>query len=335
LEDPRELEEFLRYALLGAIVASTIGIAAFFLALSGVNVGGAEVSASSAKDLTTAYGAYGTMVEPNILGSFSAAYLLLAAAMLVARTRGLASLVSVALLRWVVALTAISLVITFTRAAWLGAIIGFVCLLALGDVKLRARFRSGRVALSMASVALVVVALLLLPGNVGTLFRFKVMNLINPASQTAIVRLFTYALAFEHIIQHPVLGSGTFSFAALAAQGADFQQFENWRHLWIGNYLLLALHDTGVIGLMMWVVLLATIIARPLRVLRAMPSRNGEDAGRMLGLVAAVASMLIAFLSTSGFSLGYSWLIVGMLAAYCRVFETRQDNSPAMGTSEP
>ncbi|MEP7002116.1 MAG: O-antigen ligase family protein [bacterium] len=335
LDNPRELEEFLRYALCGAIVASIIGIAAFFLALSGMHVGGAEVSQSAAQDLTTAYGAYGTMVEPNILGSFSAAYLVLAVAMLVARTREHESLVSDALLRWVVALTAVSLVITFTRAAWLGAIVGFACLLALGDVNLRARFRSGRVALVVVSVVVVVGALLLLPGNVGTLFRFKVMNLINPASQTAIVRLFTYVLAFEHIVQHPAIGSGTFSFAALAAQGADFRQFENWRHLWIGNHLLLALHDTGVLGLGVWIALLATIIARPLRLLRTMASRSGEYAGRVLGLVAAIASLLIAFLSTTGFSLGYSWLIVGMLAAYCRVFEIQQGNSTTMETSEP
>jgi O-antigen ligase len=327
LEEPRELEEFLRYALLGAIVASTIGIAAFLLALGGMHVGGADVSSSAAQDLTTAYGAYGTMVEPNILGSFSAAYLVLAAAMLVTRARGVSSIVSTALLRWVVALTAISLVITFTRAAWLGAIIGFICLVTLGDVQLRARLRSRRVVLVVVSVVVVVGALLLLPGNVGTLFRFKVMNLINPASQTAIVRLFTYVLAFEHIVQHPLIGSGTFSFAALAAQGADFQQFENWRHLWIGNYLLLALHDTGVIGLAVWLGLLLTIIARPLRVLRTMTSRSGEYAGVVLGLLAAIASMLVAFLSTTGFTLGYSWLIVGVLAAYCRVFAEQQDSA--------
>jgi hypothetical protein len=69
LDSRDELEAFLNRVLWAAILASAIGIAAFVLAVSGVPVGGADVSRSAAERLTTAYGAYGTMVEPNILGA--------------------------------------------------------------------------------------------------------------------------------------------------------------------------------------------------------------------------------------------------------------------------
>jgi len=42
-------------------------------------------------------------------------------------------------------------------------------------------------------------------------------------------------------------------------------------------------------------------------------------ASRILALTASVATLLVAFLATSGFSLGYSWLILGLLGAYRRV----------------
>lgn len=335
LDDIRDLQKFLGYALWSALFACAVGIAAFVLALGGLPVGGAEVSRSAAEHLTSAYGAYGTMIEPNILGSFSAGYLVLVLAMLMVRVRGSGSWISARRLRWTAAATATALVITFTRAAWLGAIIGVGCLAASSHVRVTARFGTRRMALVLASVAALVGILLILPGNVGMLLRFKLTNLINPASQTAVVRLFTYVLAWEQTLRHPLIGTGTFSFAALSAQGADFQQFENWRHLWIGNYLLLALHDTGVVGLMLWFALIATIVARPFRVLRTTRHLGGEAAGRLLGLLAAVVSMLVAFLSTSGFSLGYSWLIIALLAASCRAFEAQHIGAALSAVSEP
>ena len=335
LDDVRDVEEFLGYALWSALFACALGVAAFVLALGGLPVGGAEVSRSAAEHLTSAYGAYGTMIEPNILGSFSAGYLVLVSAMLLVHVDGGGSWISARRLRWTAAATGTALVITFTRAAWLGAIVGVACLAASSHVKVTARFGPRRIVLVLASAAALVGVLLVWPGNVGMLLRFKLTNLINPASQTAVVRLFTYVLAWEQTLRHPLIGTGTFSFAALSAQGADFQQFENWRHLWIGNYLLLALHDTGVVGLMLWVALIWTVVARALRVLRTTRHLGREAAGQLLGLLAAVVSMLVAFLSTSGFSLGYSWLIIGMLAASCRAFEAQHIGAALPAVSEP
>ena len=160
---------------------------------------------------------------------------------------------------------------------------------------------------------------MLLPGNAGTLLRFKIFNLVNPASQTAIVRILSYTMALQQTLEHPFIGWGTFTFAPLVAQGSDFQQFDNWRNLWIGNYLLLAAHDTGLVGLGLWIGMLGTIVGRSVTTIRALSVTDPTSASRILALTAAVATLLVAFLATSGFSLGYSWLILGLLGAYRRV----------------
>ncbi len=146
---------------------------------------------------------------------------------------------------------------------------------------------------------------------------------MNFGSQTAALRVLTYTMALQQTIMHPLVGWGTFSFAPLAAQGADFQRFDGWRNLWIGNYLLLALHDTGAAGLALWCGLLWSVLRRGVRAARTFAATDGAAAGRTLALTAAVASLLIPFLTTTGFSLGYPWLLIGLLGAHARLAEER------------
>jgi O-antigen ligase len=333
LDTPDELEAFLRRVLWAAITGSSIAIGAYVLAVSGMSVGGAEVSASAAERLTKAYGAYGTMVEPNILGSFAAAYLMLAVALFIAVARHGVESIRPVLLRWVIGCAGVALVLSFTRAAWLAALVGVVCLGARGVRTFGELVRLRRIAVPLGAGVALAVVLLMLPGDAGSLFRFKLFNLVNLGSQTAALRLFTYAMALQQWIDHPLIGWGTFTFAPLAAQGSDFQQFDNWRNLWIGNYLLLALHDTGVVGLVLWLGLLTSILRRAVRAIRALRLTDLFAASTVRALTAAVVVLLVAFLSTSGFSLGFSWLLIGLLGAYGRTRDATPVVPPT--TSEP
>jgi O-antigen ligase len=322
LDTRAELDAFVRRAAWAAALAGAVGVGAFLLAVVGLPVGGAEVSAAAVEHLTQAYGAYGTMVEPNILGSFSGAWLVFALSLLAAAR---ASDLAPRTLRVVAAATAAALVLSFTRAAWLGALVG-LGVFALGarrtlGVRLRAAGRSRRLAVPLAALGVVGAALWALPGGAGELFRFKLLNLVNLESQTGLLRLVTYGLAVQQTAAHPVVGWGTFTFAPLVAEGADFRQFENWRNLWIGNWLLLALHDTGVVGAALWVGMLTTALRRGLRAARALRDVDAALAARTLALTAAVASLLVPFLATTGFSLGWPWLLMGILGAHVRLAE--------------
>jgi O-antigen ligase len=337
LETREELTRAFTRCLWAAMIAAAIGISAFMLALAGLPVGGAEVSQTAAEHLSMAYGAYGTMVEPNIFGSFTGAFVVLSTGMLALAPRAPAVAARVKLLRATAALSAAGLVLSFTRAAWLGVIVGIVWLVVFG----RGTFgiRASRLLKPLFVGIVIVLVLVVLPGTAGEFFRFKLFNIVNLGSSTGQARLFTAVLALQQTVDHPILGNGTFTFAPLVAQGLDFSQFEGWRSLWIGNFVLLALHDTGVIGLALWVALAWSLFARAVRTMRALAPTDPETAARILALTAAVASVLISFLATTGFSLGYPWLLIGLLGAHCRVAtssaaerETRADvasSSPA------
>lgn len=307
VETPELLALFIRRVLRAAIVAGAIGVAAYLLAVVGLDVGGAEVSVTAATRLTEAYGAYGVMVEPNLLGSFAAAHLVLAAALL---ARG--DTADAHLARWTAGVCAVAMVLSFTRAAWVGAIVGLGGVGLLRSGSIMQRIREPRILRPLIAAIVVAVALFFLPGPAGALFRFKLTNLVNFQTQTGILRAVTYGLALDQTAAHPWIGWGTFTFAPLTAEGADFQRFENWRNLWIGNYVLLAVHDTGVFGLGLWIGLLWSIVARGIRAARALGAYP-------FAVTAAFATLLIPFLATSGFSLGYPWLLAGILGACARL----------------
>ncbi len=316
IETRDDAEIFLRNCIRAAIIASTIGIAAFVLAIAGFNLGGAEVSTASVEYLTKAYGAFGTMVEPNIFGSFTAAHLVLSIALLTLAARTPSKVIPVRMLTWLAALSAAGLVLSFTRAAWLGAVVGVILYLLLGGRALGLRVRLPRLFAPIAVGAAVVLLIVLGAGNAGNLLRFKLLNLVNLQSPTAALRLATYAIAFQQVLAHPIVGWGTFTFAPLVAGGADFQRFDGWRNIWIGDYLLLALHDTGAIGLIAWLGLLWSSLASGIRAARASRESDPLIAGRAIALTAAVATLLIPYLATTGFSLGFTWVLIGLLGVY-------------------
>jgi hypothetical protein len=317
LDTREELDAFFTRCLWSALVASVLGIAAFLLESVGIPVGGANVTASAAEHLTNAFGAYGTMIEPNLFGSFTGAHLILAMVLLVLGLRDVDDAPRRRLLRWMAALAAIGLVLSFTRSAWIGTFVGAMCAVMIARRERHVRARQFLLPLT-AATALVVV-LLLLPGYAGAFLRFKLDNIVNLDSRTATLRLFTYTLALDQTLLHPILGWGTYSFAPLAAQGADFARFEGWRSLWIGNYLLLALHDTGVVGLAMWLCMLWSIVSRGLRAWKELRPIDPETATRCLALSLAIVSLLVSFLATTGFSLGFPWMLIGLLGAHVRL----------------
>ena len=316
VETRADADRFLRGVLRAVLAAAALGSVAYGLALAGVKVGGAEVSRAAVENLTNAYGAYGTMIEPNIFGSLCASGLLLAGGLLVIGRQRPELIDDSPLLRWVAGVCGVGLILSFTRAAWLGTAAAALLLLVLAARIFRMRVRVSRLVVPPLVVMALFAMLMLLPGNVGIAFRFKVYNLFNVESETALARLLTYTLALQQAVQHPFVGWGTFSFAPLTAQGNDFQQYENWRRLWISDYFLLAFHDTGIVGLGLWIGMLWSCLARGLRAVRAAAAADPRYAARVLVLGVAIVGFLIPFLTTSGFSLGFPWLFMGLLGAY-------------------
>ncbi len=321
LQSREDITEMITASLLAASVCSALAIAGFLFALAGFSIGGADLSTSSAESLTHPFGAFGTMLEPNILGSYCAAHLVLAVGVL-ALERGRLSIRGRWRVRIAATLCSVAVVISFTRSAWIGLAFGLVFLAVMaGNITAR---RARYLMMPVGAIAVSALLVLLLPGSAADFLRDKITNLLNPESPTAVLRLLTYALAIEQTRVHPVMGWGTFTFAPLAAQGADFAQYAGWRSIWITNFLLLALHDTGVIGLVLWVLLLGSLLVPGWKMTRALGRYHIDDAARAAVLTAALATLLIPFLATTGFSLGYPWVLAGLLGAHRKVTLARE-----------
>jgi O-antigen ligase len=306
-------------ALLAATIASAVAVLAFMGASLGLSIPGADLSSGAALDLTRPFGAFGTMVEPNILGSYCAAFLVLGYGLYLAMRNEEDSNLR-RLGRWTSLTCAVALVVSFTRSAWIGALVGIVVLAVLTrrleGVSLR------RVLVPVAVVVGAAALVLLIPGTASAFLLYKITNILNPESPTVIWRLLTSVLALDQTSVHPIIGHGTFSFAPLVAEGTDFARYAGWRSIWISNFLLLALHDTGVIGLALWVALLWALIAPGWRAARN-PAGSATDFSAPL--TAAFVALLLPFLATTGFSLGYPWLLAGLLGAQAQL-KTANEN---------
>jgi hypothetical protein len=326
LDSPEDVDRFFNLCLTAALAESAFGILAFFLVWAGVPITGANLEFAYTIE-SIAFGSYGTMREPNIFGSFCQIYFVIAIGLWLVpvtlhsrRER----LKAVAL----TAATGLGLVLSFTRGAWLGAGVGVGVLLFLSARYFGVRVRPVRLAVPILLLTSAAMVLWFAPVGAGEFFRYKVRNLLSAESQNAVVRLIAFGLSYEQILQRPILGWGTHSFAALVSGGLPYREIENWQNLWIGNFVLLFLHDTGLVGLVAFISLLVTLFsdaARSLgRIVRDMPTR----AGRQTALLAAAISILVPFLFTTGFTLGYSWLLFGLLGVYSRMASQNARPSP-------
>lgn len=271
--------------LVVASVQGLLGVLAFLNYLATGNSLGIDVPLSGLAL------ARGTMFEGNIFGSFMAASLLVALG---------AQLEAKGWFNWrslAITLIAAGLVLSFTRAAWLGFVIGLIFLIVGSKQALSSRMR---LALYAGSLSLVgVIALTLLP-SIGERVEARSETLFDFSSGSGYGRVRLAELAVREWRQEPWIGLGWGSFSGrLPGQSSV-------RRSWIPNLSLAILHDTGVLGaiLLVWA-LLRTVAFRSRRALLVQAH----------GYVAAFIAVLIAAQATSGFILGLFWFFFGMAGA--------------------
>lgn len=309
------IDRFLELMLLAGIIESSFGVVAFVLAEAGVPMFGALTG--NALDFSVAFGAYGTLYEPNVFGSYCQAYLVLAAGMLWIAPKSLSRRRH----RLVTILAGTStggLLLSFTRGAWLGTLVGLGALAVFAAIFLKRRLPVARIVITTLVIAVVGVSAALLPGEVGDFVRYKLSNLTSTQSDTAVYRIMTALFAWQQFLEHPVLGCGTFSFAPLAAGvAANFTRLGG-AGLWISNWFVLSIHDTGIVGLSAFIALLAAGVLGGVRAARRLWTVAPAQAAVVISLSAAFIGLLVSFLFSTAFGLGYPWVFLGLLGAYAR-----------------
>ncbi len=264
---------------------------------------------------------YGTLYEGNIFGSYMSAAFLIALALVAEETVRRKSFLYV-----VLAATAVGLLVSGTRSAWGATVVGAVALLLLlrlGRGGRRSRLLL-RVAGGLIAVGLVVgVGLAVLPASVTGAFGARAQGLLNFGSGSGYGRVLLYREALTEWQGHPLLGLGPGSFAYKLSGDTSTSA------AWLPNLTLLALHDTGILGLLALLWLFAAFYVMSIGALRRAPP--GELRAALAGLIAAVTAMLVAFQLTPGFNLGYSWALLALGAAAARAIGQAGTSTVARG----
>src|SRR6476646_8526844 len=261
---------------------------------------------------------YGLQYEANLLGSYSGA---LAVMMLVIylydhRRRFLVGF----------ALAFAGMAISLSRGA-LGATFIGLSGVAVFSIKKKLLTRQLLVSIAKATFcALLVVLPAVVPQYAE---RFNTMDIGEPAvDPNTLTRIVQVTSAFDEITKHPFLGGGTSSFQL----AFDWQSLgEEWEEQgWIGNTEMRVLHDTGIVGLVIFAAFLVSLYRRSRKALKI------ESNPELVALLASALVYCVSFQATEGTLLAFSWVHLGLIGCAISIFfasgkvygkETRQTAS--------
>jgi O-antigen ligase len=262
----------------------------------------------------------GTLWEPNFLGSYLAAGAVVTLASLcVAASRRRAIVLAAAL---VVILAALGL--SLARGAWLGLAVGVV-VLVVGYGVMRSRPHaagtssspadaSGRNvglavgATAIAGLFLVSLAPLVFPGTSNVLFSRANVGSYDPQADPSLrARIDSLQEALPGIQAHPIIGNGAGSFEVL-------HQDARGNPGWLSNLEVHVAYDSGLVGLVCWLAGIAGLIWAAGRSILS-KAQTSPFQWSTLGLLGALAAILVAFQVTEGSWLAFPWVYVGLLAS--------------------
>jgi len=240
---------------------------------------------------------HGSLYEPNLFGAYTACCAVLFLALYLYEGQHRFG----CLVCFLVALLAT--VLSFSR----GALLAFV--VALGWVIWGAhplkKARRNKLSTFILVFGLILVMAASVTGG-GLLERFGNLFQKGIGDENTMSRLVMMQAALQEVPQHPLLGSGTnslglsFNSRGGAGQGA-----------WVSNVTLRILHDTGILGLTVFVGFLNSLWRRIRRRLRGWNSQ----VPMLIALSAGALLYGISFQATDATILAFCWVHLGLLAS--------------------
>ncbi len=197
-----------------------------------------------------------------------------------------------------------------------------------GFFVLYAAFKSGQLRMrSLVRLTAGSIALLILISPLMLHFiveRFSTIDLTDLSSDsTTVMRVVQLAAGLENVRAHPILGTGTASFQLLfdwddymPGMGGDKDEGG-----WLGNTPLRILHDTGIVGLAIFIGFIYSLMAA---VRRAFREANHELKKVLIALSGGLILYAITFQATEATILAFTWIHFGLLAAVASIAQARK-----------
>jgi putative inorganic carbon (hco3(-)) transporter len=285
-----------------------------------VAVGGAICAAAlpSAGDLQSSYAgavvdnrATSVFGDPNELGAFAAVVLVVAGGLWLAGRQRWERLLAAA--GGTLALAA--LLLSLSRGAWLGAVVG-----TIGLAVLLPEARRRIAVLVVAAIGAAAVLLALAPGAPAEVAEERLGTLTSPGANPDELRPQAWRLAVDLIGEHPVLGIGPGGFVA-AAEVAGRGEVSGAEHA--HDLALTVGAEGGLVGVVLLAGLAVSLGTVTWRGVRSDPDVARED----VGLLAAPAAALLVFVGQGVVDFTFrnagilvlAWMLVGLILAGARV----------------
>jgi hypothetical protein len=315
--------------LVGLIVAAAFGVLVHLIYPLGVDLG------MQINPITKQPTVYGTLYEGNLFGSTVMIGLMWWLGLLLfgdARFRRI-SMVGVTV-------SVAALEVSLARGAWL-AVIAIVPLAALGYLIFRRRLALNLVIARRTLAALTMSVILLssiiwvepvalaarawggiqsgqtgspsgrVSGDSSSSDFIDRIGSISDGSQdqTVTQRMATLRRAAHDWTLHPIIGWGPGSYG---------QKYINTSNLpdWLGMLPLRVLHDTGIIGVILFTAFCVVLLRAALRALVISKDRTLRI--MLVGHLVALSALFIAYVVTEGMQLFFPWLLIGLFASTIR-----------------
>ncbi|QYR23117.1 O-antigen ligase family protein [Paenibacillus sp. sptzw28] len=242
----------------------------------------------------------GTFIEANLFGAFVAVGLILCLALLINKMVAHVRL-------WYLAsiILFVGLVFSWTRSAW----IGFALALAVMAVYNFRSFLNPKTVVRLAvTLTLIVVPSFLLIQNQfdhvsgeNGLFISKLSHLFDHTSGTGGYRVQQFNSALDDVQGHELLGKGYYSIKVYGSTA------------WISNMYLFIYHDTGIVGCIIFFLVILSIMIKGVRGIKR--TRDKQRKIMITALLSGALLYLFSFNFTPGHTLSMFWIHLGLLLA--------------------
>lgn len=297
---PDKLKASVKAFLVIGTVQAIYALAAFVGDRAGLNLGGVSHSQF--------YGAAslrGGFQEPNFLGAFEAVVGLMFLSFLTAKVK-----VKKGTFVFGLILVLMALILSFTRAAWLAFAVGlFMLLFIQKPVRNFFNPRAAFVVVVLAAGVLFAVipfANNLTSGNISK----RIEEGLTYSNGSGATRAKVQDLAVQDWRGSELFGNGTMSLDTTSFYNGASLELKETAKGWVYSSLLQALHDTGIIGLFLYLWIEVGILAVVVRGYRK--ARDSFYRAALAGFTISSIAIFIASQASSFMWLGFFWIFSGL-----------------------
>lgn len=136
---------------------------------------------------------------------------------------------------------------------------------------------------------------------------------------TVEARIVMWDLAFGNVKNNFLIGSGVFSFSELFPDAPLYVGSETYRSAWISNIFLAIIHDTGVIGSIVFFGALFYMISSSFSVLRFAIENNissSDLVNTFAALISCSCGLFVSGLTIPTHSIAFFWIVFGIMFVY-------------------